>query len=93
MSVIRWEDPPPHGNSKPKPAYKYQSVVDDLRANPGEWAVVLEDVTTGTAGAMVHRIKNGWTCFLPGGAFEAVCRNGERAGRSRVYARYVGDLL
>lgn len=90
--VIRWEPPPPHGNTgkrRGKP-YKYQPIADALRAKPGEWAVAAEGIGTGPAGGLTNRIKAGWTCFAPAGAFEAVCR-GPANGTATVYARYVGS--
>jgi hypothetical protein len=90
MIELRWEDPPPHGNTKPKPESKYDPIVDALRARPREWAVVYES-TPGSAGAMTHRIKSGWGPFNPAGAFEAVCRKG--VDKTVVYARYVGEVV
>lgn len=39
MSVIRWEDPPPSQSGK------WKRTADELKARPGEWALVAEGVT------------------------------------------------
>jgi hypothetical protein len=91
MSVIRWEEPPPHGNNKPKRPSKYQPIADALRARPGKWAVVLEDTPTGSCGTFAFKVRTGYGPFAPERSFEAKTV-GPAAGRSaKVYARYVGD--
>lgn len=89
--VVRWENPPPQRRGDPSPSNQYKAAADTLRTRPGEWGLVRDDVPTGTASGLVQRIKHGWTCFAPAASFEAVSRPGSRDGRSRVYARYVGD--
>lgn len=87
--VLRWERPPAPGltggggRRRPWPV-----VAADLRKNPGEWGVVLEDGGT-NSGTTVARINNASTrWFKPAGAFYAVQRQVE--GQVTVYAVYIG---
>lgn len=89
MSVIRWEDPPPHGNNKSGDDSLWAPVAATLRERPGAWAVIAE-VSSGTAGAQVNRIKTGWGPFAPRGSFESRCRKVDGTFITAVYARYVG---
>lgn len=90
-AIIRWEDPPPHGNTRTdKSPSKYRPVVDALMQRPNEWALLVE-TSSGTAGAMCHRIKTGWGPFKPAGHFDSVSRRTDD-GKTRVYARYIGEL-
>lgn len=41
MSIIRWEDPPPD-------RFVWKRIADELKANPGRWARVLEPSNKGT---------------------------------------------
>lgn len=93
MSVIRWEDPPEHGNIKPKKPLKYQDVADALRANPNAWGVVTEGLSTGGAGTLAHKIRIGQRPWDGPGRFESrtVGPLGGKAGSAKVYARYVGE--
>lgn len=86
--VIRWEDPPAHGNLKGVDGGAYGPIAMALRARPGDWAVILEGITAGTAGPLVGRIRNGYGPFAPKGDFEAMSRI--KDGQRNVYARYVG---
>ena len=90
MNVIRWEDPPAeHGNARPKPS-KYQPIADALRARPGEWAVVTERRTPGSAGGFAAHIRTGGTPFGPAGQFEAKTIGPAQGSTCKVYARFVG---
>lgn len=90
MSVVRWEDPPPHGNAR-RDRGGWGIVAEALKARPGEWAVIGEGVKHGTAGALVTRITRGQRAWWsPAGAFEARGRAGTD-GLVTVYARYVGE--
>lgn len=90
--VIRWEEPPPHGNTLlPRGASKYQAAADALRGRPGEWALIAEGITTGSAGSLTNGIRTGRSrAFRPEGAFEARCVGSAGSISARVYARYVG---
>ena len=88
--VIRWENPPPHGNRLRRQPSKYDAITAALRARPKRWAVVAEGLTIGSAGSLAVRIRRGRGPWEPAGAFEA--RQVGPAGSSEglVYARYVG---
>lgn len=91
-AIIRWEDPPrPHimngGRPRGSQNSRYQQIADQLRARRGEWALIEEGLSPGSASGVTSKIIGGRTiCFLPEGDFEAVSRSG-----GRVYARYLGD--
>lgn len=90
-SVIRWEDPPPSKRSlrKQDGSSRYADVAEELRANPGRWAVVLDGLS-GSGSSLATQIRMGYTvCFCPAGDFDATIR--QTGGRAVVYARYVGD--
>jgi hypothetical protein len=91
MSVLRWEEPPSHGNTSQPDAGRWAPIAAALKERPGEWAVIAEGLKPGTSGPMVTRIKKGQRgCWAPAGAFEARGRsNGD--GLVRLYARYVGE--
>jgi hypothetical protein len=91
VSVIRWEEPPKkHGNASASRPSKYSAAAEALRARPGEWAVVAEDMRSGSAGSLANRIRTGAGPFGPAKQFEAKSV-GPVGGSVRVYARYVGD--
>jgi hypothetical protein len=86
--ILRWEEPPGHGNSRGGSGSVWELIAEALRARPGEWAVI-QETNPGTAGAMVNRVKTGWGPFKPARSFQAVCRKVD--DRTAVYAHYVGD--
>jgi hypothetical protein len=85
-AVIRWEAPPVE-RVKPRRIAEWDGVASDLRARPGEWALIAVGVEhTNTAGQInAARIR----CFAPAGAFEAQRQLVD--GEIRVYARYVAE--
>lgn len=86
--VIRWEEPPTeHGNGR----HKFQQIAEALRARPGEWAVVAEDRTPGSASGFAYRVRNGFGPFAPRKSFEAKAVGPAMGSSSKVYARYVGE--
>jgi hypothetical protein len=93
-SIIRWEEPPPPaGNGAGRvPGMRpsqYNTIADQLRANPGRWAVV-EEIQRQRNNGLATKIAMGhMLCFTPAGDFEAVTRQG--GGVVRTYARYLGD--
>jgi hypothetical protein len=92
--VIRWENPPPHGNTGPreKRPSKFQAAADAMRARCGDWALLVEGITTGNAGRITNDIRNGKPYpFAPAGSFEARCVGPAGGTSSKVYARYVGE--
>jgi hypothetical protein len=87
--IVRWESPPPaKGKGSTEPSSAFADIADELRANPGRWAVVKEQ--PGRYSGLATHIRMGqMICFTPSGDFEATTRRlGER---TVVYARYVGD--
>lgn len=91
MSIIRWEDPPDSRKGKAggrgfvrNP--RWQAVADQLRANPGRWAVVAEGENAGISG---HIRRGKYAAMQPAGSFEAQCVGGGGSFPT-VYARYVG---
>lgn len=89
-AVIRWEPPPAarRASSEPPSEFDHHGIAAELRARPGDWAVVCE---SGTNPALTARINRGeLSAYRPAGCFEAVCRaNG--SGVLVIYARYLGD--
>jgi hypothetical protein len=89
--VIRWEDPKPSMQPvETKTRWsRYQAVADELRAQPGRWAVI--DIFLGPKRtALAAHIRRGAiVCFTPAGDFDAVSR--QVYGSTVIYARYVGD--
>lgn len=88
--LLRWEDPPIHGNAGPKRPLKYQDAADALSRVPGRWAVVVEDIPVGSASNLAHRIRTGVAPWLPVGAYESKAV-GPAGGKGKVYARYIGE--
>lgn len=90
-TVIRWEKPPPsrRQGSGRGPGGRYDAVADQLRDNPGCWAVIAENVPPGRSALACHIRKGAISAFGPAGDFDAVAR---RLGDVyTIYARYVGD--
>lgn len=81
--VLEWkEPPPPHGSTG---ASRWPAVADELRAHPGEWALIVRD---GWTSRMSQFQRSG--SFGPG--FEFTTRSGGYApGHSDIYARFVGE--
>lgn len=89
--VIRWEEPPPGNARRPLGSghSRYTAVADELRAQPGRWALVFEGRAGMATGLATHIRMGSMHCFTPAGDFDAVSRRID--GYTRVYARYVGD--
>ena len=58
MSIVRWEDPPPHGNTN-RSKSGFLAIAEELRSFPGAWAVIAEGLNPGTAGSVASRIRAG----------------------------------
>ena len=92
--VIRWEEPPPHGNgrkptNRPKQTTLWRGIAAELREHPGRWALVVAEDGYNYAGGLASQIERGsLSAFRPRGSFEAVTRT---VGMVRVYARFVGE--
>lgn len=81
---LKFEDPGVRSNAK----NDHTNVASELRANPGEWAVVAEDVSP----TLAQLIKNGkLVAYRPAGSFESVTRGISNGRAAKVYARYVGE--
>lgn len=86
-TTIRFEAPP-LANRTPRGRAVQKDVVRQLRAHPGEWAIVHYADTRAGAYAMAFQIRRGvLASFRPAGAFEALGRTVD--GEYRVYARFV----
>lgn len=80
---VEFVDLPPRRNSS-----RDADVAEACRARPGEWALLGEFVSSKAA-----QIKSGTTAaFRPAGDFDATTRrvDGNPAGRTNIYVRYVG---
>lgn len=86
--IVTWEDPPE--TSKPAGEYgRGQKIVDQLKANHGEWAKVL----TGISSSYATQIRKGYaSAWRPVSDFEITTRVVD-SGTKRVdvYARYIGQ--
>lgn len=79
----RWEDPPEPVKG-PKSS-KQQRIVNQLRNNPGRWAMIHTAPNTQAAYSYASWRKRGLSpVWMPVDDFEITCRG------SHVYARYVG---
>lgn len=95
-TVLRWENPPPRsprGNPNPglaAPESKYAPAAAELRERPGEWGLLFVG-SKATAASLGNIIRSGViAAFRPAGDYDAVTRT--VAGRTRTYARYLGDV-
>lgn len=89
--IIKWEEPP--GRHRSSGRLNWTPVADELRANPGRWALVHEaqtaDADVRTSRGVASGIKTAaLTAFRPAQSFEAVSRM--HGNRCYVYARFVG---
>ncbi|SOE25648.1 hypothetical protein [Streptomyces sp. OK228] len=85
---LHFEDPPPAARLGSR--VDHAAVAAELKARPGEWAIVGTHATGGAANTAAGRIKSGHPhAYRPAGAFDAVGRtvNGEH----RTYAMYRGE--
>jgi hypothetical protein len=82
--VRAWEDP-----QQPSRA-EWREIAADLRAHPGEWALVHSGSSEAAMRKAAARIKKGSPkAFEPAGDFDAASRK-SGDGTTDVYARYVG---
>lgn len=88
VAILRWEDPPPRdlrgGSRYPAPESKYAKILRELTARPGRWALIFVG-SKGRATTIADAIRYGERAR----SFDAVTRGVD--GRTRTYARYVGD--
>lgn len=90
LNTVRFGDLPPDKRSN---QVKYLEQAEQLKARPGDWALVFEGVSQSTG----NNVRKGTlAAFRPEGAFEVATRNQRRpddgVGDSvvDVYVRYVG---
>lgn len=89
MTPLRWETPPAALRNRTR--RDWQVIADSLKDNPGNWAVVAEDVSASTG---THIRHGRLTAFAPAGAFEARvsgARDSKTGRAEKVYARYIGE--
>ena len=82
---MKWESPSKHGSER----HDWLKIAHELRDNPGEWALVAENVVR----TYVTHIKRGSiNAFAPAGSYEAVSRGygTDQTRTAKLYARYVG---
>lgn len=85
---MKWEDPPPDARGNRR---KWQKEADELRSNPGRWALITECGDS----SLATRISHGHLmAFRPAGTFETrqqVIHRDERGIKSKIWARYIGE--
>lgn len=85
--ALHFEDPP--GEYRSRQGTDHAAVAAELKAHPGQWAVVSTHPTIQAASTAAGRVKCGFPhAYKPAGAFEAVSRTVD--GKHRMYARYTG---
>ncbi|MET7395583.1 hypothetical protein ABZS66_19045 [Dactylosporangium sp. NPDC005572] len=97
--MLRWEEPPDSRKVRAaQRADRWRPLADELRARPGEWAVIAEgqvDRRGETHAALAAYIRAGMGPFAPARSFETKARTAPAAERGsarvgKVWARYVG---
>lgn len=84
---LEWKDPPEtalggRGGSE----NKWRAIGEQLRANPGQWAVVDQKYTRASATALASRVRRGrMTATLGDGRFEAAVSDD-----NEIFVRYLG---
>lgn len=84
--IATWEEPPASVKDRGQGENKYAEVVQKLRDNKGEWALLAPRPSTQAAKSLAGNIRKGkLAAFMPEGAFEA------HYSDTRVWVRYVGE--
>jgi hypothetical protein len=87
MGLI-FEDPP--GQYRRRSRTDHAAIVKELKARPGQWAIVSTHPSGAAAYIAANRLRCGFpAAYRPAGAFEAVGRS--VGGEFRLYVRYVGE--
>jgi hypothetical protein len=84
--VLRWEEPPARRNGVVR---DWVAIAADLKAQPGEWAIIAVCVNQPLAGQTARQVRDSSYAALRDGRYEAKARSVD--GEHRVYARYVGE--
>jgi hypothetical protein len=83
VGSVEWESPAPPANVK----YDWQSIAEQLRERPGEWAKVFEKDRVSLVNALRQSKMN---ALLPSDGFEILTRNNVRAsGPARTCTLYM----
>jgi hypothetical protein len=87
MSDVQWTQAPPPRRARTD---RYKALAEELRANPGKWAVAEESLDSYRTQAAVAatRINKGENGAFPDREFEATSSKVE--GKTRLLVRYVG---
>lgn len=86
MAELVWEAPPAvTRNGRPD----WTTIGAELRARPGEWAIVRVCERIAQSSNLAYTINRGLIGAMPYGEFEA--RSRAFGTEHRVYARYVGE--
>jgi len=83
---LTWEQPPPPASDH---RTKWSLVAEQLRARPGEWAIVAVRKDTGLAASMANNLRKGRYGGVTEGEFESASR--KIGDECRVYLRYIGQ--
>lgn len=86
MTDMRWETPSPMSARGGRG--KYDEFVKELKARPGQWAVLHPKATHASHVPNINKGKI--ASFRPMGDFDATCRRNED-GTYKIYVRYVGE--
>ena len=82
-----WETPSAERIGRP-PSADYRALAEDLKKNPGKWALVGENMSVSIGSHISSgRIK----AFQPAGTFEGVVRGTKNGRAEKVFARYIGE--
>jgi hypothetical protein len=82
--IVQWEAPPPRRGGR---VHDWDAIAKELRARPGEWALVAVCTNQTTAASTARYIRDGKYKPMSAG-FDATSRTVD--GEARVYARYTG---
>lgn len=86
-SKIKFQDPPRSKTGSDATA-RHEDIAAQLKDRPGEWALILENVSPSAAG----NIRRGMTrAYRPAGSFETAARK-SAGGKADIWARYVGEV-
>lgn len=81
-SAVKFGELPPAGRESQ--IQHVREAVAELKARPGEWAIVARKPKQTSANSFARKVRDGIGSWRPAGAFEAAVRGTD------VWARYVG---